>query len=403
MNCKIFRFKALTIGVFLILSFLQVQAQVESDERPLLHVEDGLTFEKDSLFQLHLRFRMQNRMGFTSQNGRDLNIREVEARIRRMRLRFDGYLLTPRLGYYIQLSFSKADQDLEDQEIPQTIRDGILYYTFNKNFYIGFGQSKLPGNRERVISSGNLQFAERSITNAVFNIDRDFGLFAYYSGKIGDQFTINFKNAASTGEGRNASAFNNQLAYTSRVELLPFGNFSNLGDYSMGDTEIEETPKLSLGFTYHQNNGALRVFGTRGLFLESPRDMRALLSDIIFKYKGFSTMVEYMSRQTEDPVIFADARGNQYVYVGHGWNAQTSYMWENMWEVAARYSILLPDASIQQFEQEHEVLTMGTTRYLNKHRVKVQTNLQYIVRGGRYALDHMGNRWNMVFQVEFGI
>ena len=49
----------------------------------------------------------------------------------------------------------------------------IKYYP--KNFEIWFGQGKLPGNRERVISSGNLQQVDRSLLNSLFTIDRDFG------------------------------------------------------------------------------------------------------------------------------------------------------------------------------------------------------------------------------------
>jgi hypothetical protein len=41
----------------------------------------------------------------------------------------------------------------------------------------GFGQTKLPGNNQRVVSSGSLEFTDRTINNSRFNIDRDFGLF----------------------------------------------------------------------------------------------------------------------------------------------------------------------------------------------------------------------------------
>jgi hypothetical protein len=44
-----------------------------------------------------------------------------------------------------------------------------------------FGQTKLPGNNQRVVSSGSLEFTDRTINNSRFNIDRDFGLFLDYS------------------------------------------------------------------------------------------------------------------------------------------------------------------------------------------------------------------------------
>jgi hypothetical protein len=51
-----------------------------------------------------------------------------------------------------------------------------------KNWTIGFGQTKLPGNNQRVVSSGS-EFTDRTINNSRFNIDRDFGLFLLFSRK----------------------------------------------------------------------------------------------------------------------------------------------------------------------------------------------------------------------------
>src|SRR5690554_1285988 len=171
----------------LLLTFLVFDARaqlVESDERAIVSVDEGIYFTKDSLFLMNLRFRMQNRAGFHTNSGSDFRDGEFEMRVRRLRLRLDGYVLNPKLQYYIQLAFSKADLNLEDNSIAEPVRDAMLYYTFNDNFYIGFGQSKLPGNRQRVNSSGNLQFADRSIVNSTLTVDRDFGFFGYYTIKM---------------------------------------------------------------------------------------------------------------------------------------------------------------------------------------------------------------------------
>ena len=154
------------------LAFSQsVLAQNESDERSLLQVQKGISFTKDSLYSLNLRFRLQNRIGFRTESGEDLSFEQMDFRVRRLRVRLDGFVFNPRIQYYIQLGFSKSDMDLDGGEVAQPIRDAILYYHFTPNFYLGLGQAKLPGNRERVISSGNLQFAERSIANSFFTLD----------------------------------------------------------------------------------------------------------------------------------------------------------------------------------------------------------------------------------------
>ncbi|MCZ8133884.1 MAG: porin, partial [Algoriphagus sp.] len=232
-------------------------AQNESDEKALLEVQNGISISKDSLFKLNLRFRMQNRFGLRSESGDDLSIEQIDFRVRRMRLRLDGYVLNPRIQYYIQLGFSKSDMDLDGGSFAQPIRDAIIYYYLNPNFYVGFGQSKLPGNRERVVSSGNLQFVDRSIANGVFTLDRDFGFFAYYNVPAKGKAQYLLKGAISTGEGRNPSPGDNGLSYTGRIEFLPFGKFKNGGDYSEGDLEFEPKPKLSLALTINSNQNAV--------------------------------------------------------------------------------------------------------------------------------------------------
>ena len=54
----------------------------------------GIT-SPDSLFMLNIRFRMQNRLAFVTESGTNLDIAQVEARVRRLRLRFDGFIYTP--------------------------------------------------------------------------------------------------------------------------------------------------------------------------------------------------------------------------------------------------------------------------------------------------------------------
>src|SRR5690606_26574242 len=160
----------------------------------------GMT-SPDSLFQLNIRFRMQNRVTYF-QNDHESNT--YEAQIRRLRLRLDGYVGDPRFQYALQLSFAPGDVgDLEDGENLNIIRDAVITYKPNKHWSFLFGQTKLPGNRQRVNSSGSLQLTDRSINNARFNIDRDFGLQAYYLHEEKELFSYNIKTAISSGKGRN--------------------------------------------------------------------------------------------------------------------------------------------------------------------------------------------------------
>ena len=201
------------VAMLLLVAPCALQAQTESDERALIEIHDGVTISKDSMFLMNLRFRMQNRIGFTTVSGDDFSVKAVEARVRRLRLRLDGFVLNDRVRYYIQLNFSRQDLDLVEDLVAQPVRDAMVYYHFNKHAYIGFGQSKLPGNRQRVTSSGNLQFPDRSIANAAFTLDRDFGVFGYHTIPMGVQ-QVQIKAAVSTGDGRGAVPENEGMAYT---------------------------------------------------------------------------------------------------------------------------------------------------------------------------------------------
>ncbi|MDP2187821.1 MAG: porin [Sphingobacteriaceae bacterium] len=394
---------SIVLLLFACFSSVGVFAQTESDERALINVKDGLSFSKDSLFLLNLRFRMQNRIGLQSLAGDDLNVSQVDARVRRLRLRLDGYVLTKKLQYYIQLSFSKADQELETSLVPQTIRDAVLYYNVNKHLYFGFGQAKLPGNRQRVISSGNQQFADRSIANNELTVDRDFGLFGYYTlpTSLG---AFKFKTALSTGEGRGASPGDDGIAYTYRVEWLPNGDFKNAGDYSEGDIEREQTLKVSLAAGYHQNQRAKRTGGQLGLELYEARDIGTFIADAVFKYNGWAWSTEFLNRSTDNPLTFSpDSSSVRLVYEGYGVNSQLSYFTPSGLEYALRYSILQPAASISAYRLPTEELWFGLNKYLNGHRIKLQWHTGYRWINGNTALNQGGNRWFTMFQVEFGI
>jgi hypothetical protein len=403
LKARILPFVLLSILFFKTSVLLQAQT-VESDERALLNVNEGIRFSKDSLFLMNFRFRMQNRAGFNSiYDGGDLSLSQFEMRVRRLRLRFDGYVLSPKFQYYIQLAFSKADLDLEIGDIAQPLRDAILYYNVNQNLYFGFGQSKLPGNRERVISSGNLQFADRSIVNSLFTLDRDFGLFGYYTLRTKNSALFLLKGAISTGDGRNASAFNNGLSYTGRVEFLPFGIFNNSGDYSEGDLEFEIKPKLSVGITLSENQKAFRSGGQLGTELYEARTLNSFIADAMFKYQGWALMSEYMSRSTVDPVTRNDQGDVRFAVVGRGVNTHLSKMISSKTELAFRYAFVIPDEAIETFQDRIDETILGYTHYLNGHRIKLQANIGYRWLEGLSQVENARNSWTGLVQVEFGI
>ena len=186
---------------------------------PNLEVGKGITFRpKSNWFSLTMRFRMQNLLALSFDD--DFTLTKTEARVKRLRLRFDGYIYSPKLVYSVQLGFTSYDTEPLPGGDMNIVRDAIVYYVPNATWNIGFGQTKIKANRARINSSSALQFVDRSIVNSEFNLDRDFGFFGEYNMRHGEGFNLSAKGSVTLGEGRNwGSSPTGGLAYTGRQEL----------------------------------------------------------------------------------------------------------------------------------------------------------------------------------------
>ncbi|TDD77327.1 hypothetical protein [Flavobacterium caseinilyticum] len=70
----------------------------------------------------------------------------------------DRYVGFSKFLYAVQLSFAPGDvSQIKEGKNINIIRDAVFFYRPNKNWNISFGQTKLPGNRQRVNSSGGFQ------------------------------------------------------------------------------------------------------------------------------------------------------------------------------------------------------------------------------------------------------
>lgn len=397
---------------FLLLSFLALTSFAQ--QSPLTVItkkEKGIeVIQKDSLFSLQYQFRVQNRASYMSTSESDFTPETFEWRVRRLRMRFKGFVYDPRLTYHIQLSFSRGDMDWDGTQgssinsSPNVVRDAVINYDLNPSLKLTFGQTKLPGNRQRVISSGNLQFADRSVVNATFNIDRDFGFFAAYTKNY-----FQLKGAITSGEGRNSNKSNKGLNYTGRVEILPFGKFTSGNDECEGDLAREKTPKLAVAGTYNFNHLAVRQGGTLGNDLYSPTNITNLQFDAMFKYKGFAFYQEYLSRTASEAVTVNDLGKTRAVYTGFGVLSQVSYNLPSNLEFAARLATINPSKDVYDNsiypalnEKRLEQWQFGVSKYLYGHRVKIQGNLLYHITKDLKNQTKTG-QFGAIFQVELGI
>jgi phosphate-selective porin OprO/OprP len=362
----------------------------------------GIT-SPDSLFQLNIRFRMQNRVTYLKDDGEN---GAYDGQVRRLRLRFDGYVGSPKFLYAIQLSFAPGDVgEIKEGENINIIRDAVIFYRPNKNWNIGFGQTKLPGNRQRVNSSGGLQLTDRTINNAKFTIDRDFGFQVHNLNEFKDKFSYNFKTAVTGGEGRNQTGkADDGVAFTGKIEVLPFGAFAKDGTYFEGDIQREKKPKLMLSGAFQQNNHAQRTQGQLGNDLFERRTMKSVLLDAMFKYNGWAAMMSYMSRTTNENAVTVnpeDVTESNFVFVGNGFDYQLSYNTRANYEFIGRYSIQKVDIDIQALAPNTKEYSIGVTKYIWEHAFKVQGEVTFDTLD--FYDGSTKNNWYLRFQVEIGI
>ncbi len=385
--------------IFLLLLSFSAQSQISYPT-----VEKGLSFKsEDEKVNMKFSFRIQSLSSFeTNESGND---QEMKAMIRRMRLKSNGYIYSPKFQYKLELALSNRDLGITKDadrvsDGSKIVLDAVVKYAFSKNQQIWFGQTKLPGNRERVISSMALQFVDRSNVNSKFNIDRDFGVQYRLNQSVG-KMPVKLAAAITTGEGRNITATNekNGLAYTGRLEFYPLGNFSNKGDYFSADLVREAKPRLAIGVTSCINKNTNRSGGQLGSFVSVINasgndsalfnDITTLFVDAVFKFKGFSFMGEYANKQLSDDILgFTSGSG----YVG-----QMGYLFENNYEVSTRYTSVDLAKGLANTLNTKEY-TLGLSKYIVGHKLKVQSDVSYI-----QTENTSEPNYRIRFQVEIGI
>ncbi len=313
--------------------------------------------------------------------------------IRRFRLKFDGWVFSPKIVYKFELGQSNRDTGGGNRanfnNTARIILDAVVKWNFYRSWTIWFGQTKLPGNRERVISSQKLQTVDRSLANARYNLDRDLGIQLSHQSHVG-RGVIREIFSIAMGEGRDIITNNlGGYAYTGRIEFLPMGEFQNKGDYFGSDLEREDAPKLAVGVTFDYNDGAARQRGQLGDFVEDSlgnqlnNSLSTVFVDAIFKYRGLSVLSEYHNKSAEEN-IFGYREGGEIRYTtGTGLVIQTGYLFGKNWELVGRYTTVKPDELDYSSVIDENEYTFGISRYIVGHNLKVQTDFSYRERQSR--------------------
>ncbi|MDA8849198.1 OprO/OprP family phosphate-selective porin [Flavobacteriaceae bacterium] len=394
------------ISSFLFIPFcLLLQAQEISDTK----FGNGMInfIAKDSSFSVKFAPRIQSRyQSKWSYDGEDYDPADINFSVRRARLKFGGFAFSPKLKYKIELGLSNRDisgANVYNRNTPRYILDAVVMWNFYENFELWAGQTKLPGNIERVVSSANLQLIDRSLLNSKFNIDRDMGIHLRHKLRLGGNWIIKEKFSISQGEGRNITEGNiGGLQYTSRLELLPFGEFFSKGDYFQGDLKREKSIKAMFGFTYDINENAVKSRSNMGSYLIQSSgglfetDITTIFLDGVIKYNGFALTGEYANRDADQiEALEEDGKTKTGAVVGAGSasNIQGSYLFKNNFEITARYT----NINFKKITRLSDLkqITFGVSKYIVGHSLKIQADIS--------LLNASGIKDNVLFRTGFDL
>jgi len=336
----------------------------------------------DDKFQLRIRVRVQ--MLYTYVHDENLGPNEGDEpeanlndfRLRRARFIFQGTFFGKDNQYKLEIDPLRKDN---------VVLDYYLDFTKNRDIQVRVGQYKISSNRQRVISSGNLQMVDRSQVNSEFSLDRDIGIDLRSRDFLGLN-KMRYVLGAASGNGLNNPQFTDfSMVYLVRVEYLPMGIFRDYSEVDFARTK----PRLSIGATYSFFHKASQARGMVGLpFADGgTADYHFVYVDALFKARGFFAFTEFAFRTGQrnigditpsdpdyDPDLPTDPRN------GLGWMLQAGYLIPNTrFEFAGRGALIQANSkrAATSLNDAYGV-TFSASWYFARHPFKIQADVSQL-------------------------
>ncbi len=385
---------------------------VDHDESQFVLGKGLSVSSADGDFALETRLRAQFLYTVSAEEDTpgDLGSATQGFEIRRARLQFTGHFWGPNNRFKTELAVSPADMGVRDSlnsTAPGTslLLDWYLDLTHSRDASVRIGQYKVPFNRQRVISSGDLQLVDRSIVNSNFNVDRDLGLDLRSKDLFGLGM-LRYYLGVYTGEGRNTNHESDfGMMYLARIEVLPLGMFD---DYSEASLERPDTPKVSIALGYGHID---RAKHDRGILGSVPADggttdVNLLNADVMFKLGGLSIFSEGVLRKgSRQAGNLRDETTNDLIAAapaldGYGAMIQAGYLFpETRFEVAARAGMVRPIDDSPLSEQNE--LGGGLSYYFAHHSYKLQADYFMLSEKADSADSLLGHQGRVQLQAAF--
>ena len=381
---------------------------------------EGLRFNDESGYSIRLTGYAQPMIDLKNYTDVEENSSLSRYRVRRLRLRVDGKSKNQKFGYRFQADLSGTSETGEDTG--DYLLDAYVSYAVTNRISILFGQrATYTDNRELFMNSNSLQLVERSRLTSAFASIREFGLFISGRLRAGKGSYLRPYFVLTNGDGINVfDKDRGGLKIGGRLDYLPFGLFTNLGQFRQIDVMREQAPKLVLGVHFSHNSGMSSRRGRASgaiIYLdendqESLPDYTKYGIDFLFKYKGFSALGEYIKSTAVVPdditqrvrndgsiseSFLVDGLQNVDGYVkgrmmlGQAYNIQMGYLFKSGFSVDTRYTHLKADENSflnnATFYNRPNYYTIGVGKLLAKnYGAKIQASITYV--DGSLGVNH---------------
>jgi phosphate-selective porin len=281
-------------------SAVQAQEEPDSTELDATYRNRRIEIERaDGNYRMTLQWRFQFRTsaGFDSPPRSASGLEGAEGlsyRVRRARLKVGGHAYRPWLEYYLEHDFPSS------RMLDWRVTVG------RPEFQVRVGQWKVNYSRERVQSSGEQSFVERSIVNRAFTLDRQVGVMAFGHLFEGSNADLRYYVGSFTGTGAGATQNDDDAPmYLGRLEWQPLGTDPGM---SGGDLGLRTRPALTLAGAWATNRSPFTRFSGSGGgqmdgFTEAGAGqyrLNQLMFETAFKYRGFSFQHETHVKRVED-------------------------------------------------------------------------------------------------------
>ena len=388
--------KKLIITTIILLSISYVFSQESERNNASFSLGDGISFsfnEGDYEFNIYgfikPTYIYNDEKNYTADGEYSNVFRQFKSQ--NSNLFFTGFAKDEKLSFTIQMDYSSSNPLVE----------AFIGYHLNEKTTLYFGQMQVSHNNlEMVHNEDQLRFTNRGILSQTYTENgEEFGLF--FETSFGNQFVINPTFAVTSGDGRNSFGEDSRdsdkggVKFGSRINILPFGDFSIGNRLSTVDLMHEEKPKVQIGVAYSKNMGASNQVGDgHGDFIlydnsgdELFPDYSQLFFDLNLKYKGFSLVLEYadafasgLDQIYTDPNAFnllIPQQISEYLVVGDSQGIQFGYFTKNGISVDFIYESLNPefDSYESSVLRKSSNMGVGISKYLAGNNLKIQASL----------------------------